>query len=121
MAIRTSGSLSTLLLACALALPAMAVEVHRDDVDDMMEACQRERQRNLAPQREQAVERCVERRVQSREECERRNRDYGEARRNANGQHMPGLFWDLPLCQQAESARRYFSANPGAQTYKLDD
>ena len=110
----------TLVLFSATAVPAAAVEVHRDDVPDMMEACQRERQRNLAPLREEAIERCVNRQMQSREECERRNRDYGEVRRNANGSIMPGLFWDLPLCQQADAADRYFRRNPRRDTFTLE-
>ena len=111
---------AALVLASGLGAPTLALEVHRDDVPDMMEGCQRERQRHLAPLREEAVERCVNRGVQSREECERRNRDYGEHRRNANGDHMPGLFWDLPICQQADAADRYFRRNPRSQTFTLE-
>ena len=107
-------------LALMLASPVLAVEVHRDDVPDMMEACQRERQRNIAPLRQEAIERCVNRGLPSREECERRNRDYGERRRHANGTWIPGLFWDLPLCQQADEADRYFRRNPGRDTFTLE-
>lgn len=116
--------IATAILAIAMTmaptLPAYAVEVHRDDVPDMMEACQRERQRNIEPLRKQAVEDCVSKGMRSREDCERRNRNFGERMRNADGTTRPGLFWNLPLCQQADAADRYFRANPGKDTYSLE-
>ena len=120
MAHRKSIQIAILALSIALAVPGLAVEVHRDDVPEMMEACQRERQRQIAPLREEAIEDCVNRRMHSREECERRNRNFGERMRNADGTTRPGLFWNLPLCKQADAADRYFRANPRMDTFTLE-
>ena len=120
MACNTYSLPVALLLMTGLALPAVAVEVHRSDVDDMMEACQRERQRHIAPLREDAIQTCGNRGMQNRQECEHRNRDFGERGHNANGTTRPGLFWDLPLCQQADAASRFFRANPGRDFFTLE-
>lgn len=106
---------------CALGLLAMnapiqAGEIAREDFDDVMSQCQEQRQRNIEPLRQQEIERCIDAGRGDREYCERFNRDFGEAMQTVNGT-KPGLFWDLPICERAWAADRYFRMNPRAKVY----
>ena len=94
-----------------------AEEITRDEALEVMEECQKQREENIAPLREQAIEDCVTKQRRDREYCERFNRTFGNARPRGNGSMIPGLFWDLPVCQKADAADRYFRANPGRQIY----
>ena len=93
---------------------AAAQPVAREDAPALMEQCQQERARQIAPLRAQAVEECVSRRLRSREECERRNETFGERSRAGA---PTGMFWDLPTCKRALDAEQYFRRNPRAQVY----
>jgi hypothetical protein len=92
-------------------------EITREEAAQLMEECQKQREENIAPLREQAIEDCVTKQRRDREYCERFNRTFGNARPRGNGSMIPGLFWDLPVCQKADAADRYFRANPGRQIY----
>ena len=96
-----------------------AEEITRDKASELMDECQMQREENIAPLREQAIEDCVTKQRRDREYCERFNRTFGNARPRGNGTMIPGLFWDLPVCQKADAADRFFRANPGRQTYTL--
>ena len=104
--------------ACLLASGALlaAEEIHRDELDAWMEECQRQREENIAPLREEAIENCVTNQRRDREACERHNANFGERRQ---GGTMPGLFWHLPVCEQAVAADRYFRMNPRRDTFTL--
>ena len=96
--------------------PAVAGEIRREDAAAAMEECQAERQRRIEPLRQQEIQRCVDQRRGDREYCERFNRDFGEVVHTPNGV-MPGLFWELPVCERAFQAEKHFRMNPRSQIY----
>ena len=106
-------------ITLALSASAAAKEITRDDALELMEECQRQREENIAPLREQAIEDCVTNRRRDREHCESFNRTFGNARPRGNGTMIPGMFWELPICEQAVSAERYFRMNPSSRVYTL--
>lgn len=95
---------------------SVAGEVTREGAVELMEECQRQRQLNIEPLREQAIENCVNNQRRDREICERHNRNFGE--RTAGGT-QPGMFWGLPECEQAVAAERHFRMNPRSQAFNL--
>jgi hypothetical protein len=107
------------IVTIALSCFAAAEEITRDGALELMEECQKQREENMAPLREQAIEDCVTNRRRDREYCERFNRTFGNARPRAGGGMTPGMFWELPDCQNAFDAQRYFRMNPSRQVYKL--
>jgi hypothetical protein len=96
-----------------------AGEVTREGALELMEECQRQREENIAPLREQAIEDCVTKQRRDREYCESYNRTFGNARPRGNGTMVPGMFWGLPVCETAVAAERYFRMNPSSRVYKL--
>ena len=107
------------IVTIALSGFAAAKEITRDDAVELMEECQRQREENIAPLREQAIEDCVTSRRRDREHCESFNRTFGNARPRAGGGMIRGMFWELPVCEQAVAAERYFRMNPSRQVYTL--
>jgi hypothetical protein len=97
---------------------ATANEVNREGAEALMAHCQRQRAQHIAPLKEQAIEDCLARNMQDREACEHRHRNFGE--RQQGGQQA-GMFWDLPDCQQATAAERYFRMYPGRNTFELPE
>jgi hypothetical protein len=102
-----------------LNVAVQAGEIKRSEFDAAMAECQSERQRNIEPLRQQEIERCVDGRRGDREYCERFNRDFGELIQTPNGM-MPGLFWDLPICERAYAAERHFRMNPRSNSYSYE-
>ncbi|QFU75692.1 hypothetical protein EY643_08505 [Halioglobus maricola] len=98
---------------------AFAEEVTREEGLALMDECQRQREENIAPLREQEIENCVDQQGKDRDYCERYNRDFGESRSTATGGMRLGLFWDLPVCEDAFEAERYFKMNPRAKSFTL--
>jgi hypothetical protein len=98
---------------------AAAREITREDASELMVECQKQREESIAPLREQAVEDCVTKQRRDREYCERFNRTFGNARPRAGGGMIPGMFWGLPVCEQAVAAERFFRMNPSSRVYKL--
>ena len=94
-------------------------DITQDEARQLMDECQIQRAENIAPLREQAIEDCVNVRGRDREHCERFNRTFGNARRRGNGTMIPGMFWDLPVCEQAVAAERYFRMNPSSRAFSL--
>ena len=107
------------VISIALSVFAAAEEISRDDVPELMEECQKQREENIAPLREQAIEDCVTNRRRDREHCESFNRTFGNARPRGNGTMIPGMFWELPECEQAVAAERHFRMNPRSQAFNL--
>lgn len=105
------------VLLSITALTSLAEDVRRDEVPQLLEECEAQREANIAPLREQAIEDCVTKQRWDRERCESHNRTFGNARRNTNGSMRPGMFWDLPVCVKARDADRFFKANPRYDTY----
>ena len=98
---------------------SFAGEVTREGALELMEECQRQREENIAPLREQAIEDCITNRRRDREHCESFNRTFGNARPRGNGTMIPGMFWGLPVCEKAVAAERYFRMNPSSRVYNL--
>jgi hypothetical protein len=96
---------------------AYAAEINRAQAEELLQQCQAQRQENIAPLRQEAIEDCVTRQRRDRAYCERFNQNYGE--RSPTGTRM-GMFWDLPVCMQATDAQAYFRKNPGRQVYSHD-
>jgi hypothetical protein len=96
-----------------------AEEVTRADPPALMSECQKQREENLAPLREQAIEDCVTGQGKDRAYCERFNSTFGNARPRAGGGMIPGMFWELPVCTQAVAAEQYFRKYPSKKTYTL--
>ena len=107
------------LVMIILSGTVFAKEITRDGALELMEECQKQREENIAPLREQAIEDCVTKQRRDREYCERFNRTFGNARPRAGGGMIPGMFWELPVCQQAVAAERYFRMNPSRRVYTL--
>jgi len=96
---------------------AFSEEITRDGAEMLLEKCMEQREELLAPEREEAVEWCIEKRRRSREYCESYHRTYGARRYRANGTWAPALYMDLPDCVKALEAQRYFRMNPSRGTY----
>ena len=107
--------LSTLILSGAV----FAEEITPEDALVLMNECQSQRDENIAPLREQAIEDCVANKGRDREHCESFNRTFGNARPRGNGTMIPGMFWDLPVCEEAVAAEKYFKMNPSSRSYNL--
>ena len=106
--------LAALLAAAPLSWPTLAQEITRDEVPTVMANCERQRESMIAPEREQAVNRCIDVEELDRRTCEQRYRDFGERNYGGNPQ---GVGWDLPVCRRAEGAQEYFSENPDSNQY----
>jgi hypothetical protein len=114
---KSSCQILVAIVAIALSGIAAARDITREGALALTEECQVQREENIAPLRAQAIEDCVTIRRRDREYCERFNRTFGNPRPNANGGMTRGLFWELPVCQQASAAERFFRINPSRQVY----
>ena len=65
--------------------------------------CEQEREERLAPLREQEIEDCVRNRS-SREDCERKYRDFGSSGRTVTGGYRARMYDQLPACIAAREA-----------------
>ena len=99
-----TGPVSFLVLGlCAAPLAGAA------SLDELERRCEQAREQQIAPLREQAIEDCVSapRTTRSREDCERRYRDFGQGGGTVGGGVRPRMFNDLPECVE------YFEARDG--------
>ncbi len=110
--------LATIILA--LSVSTTAREISWEEAMDLMKECQEQREENIAPLREEAIQECISERRGDREYCERYNSSFGNAVALPGGGAFPGLFWDLPVCVQAVEAEKFFKMNPGKKTYNLE-
>ena len=99
------------LLAIFLSPFAMSGEMTRENASLLMAECQSQRTSGIAPLKEQAIADCISKKSGSEEYCERNNENFGENRR-IGGVNRPGMFWDLPVCQEAISAEKYYKKYP---------
>lgn len=77
--------------------PALAKESRGDKQARLDAACEVERQKKIAPMRQQVIEECdANEELPSRKECERFYADYGE-----RTGRKAALFYDLPECVTA--------------------
>lgn len=87
-----------LLIGAALHATASDSQVRQDQLDAKCEAA---RQRAIAPERAKAIDECVRDNMkETREDCERFYRDYGE-----RSGRRPPLYYDLPECVAAYDFR----------------
>ena len=77
-------------------------QMSADELDDL---CGKEREKRLAPEREQLIKDCVEDWRSSQEYCENYYSDYGAAVRLDTGYVRPALYMDLPECIAAWEAK----------------
>ena len=107
------------LAVCAVVVVSpicTAKEIDRAGAEALMAECQRQRAEKIAPLKEQAIEDCVARNLKEREACERHNENYGQ---RTHGGTQPGMFWNLPVCEDAIAAEKYFKMYPGRDRFKL--
>jgi hypothetical protein len=95
---------------------SFAEEITREQAAELMTQCQNERQEKIAPLKQAEIDKCINEQRRDKDQCERRNENFGQNRR-VGGSISPGLFWDLPACQLAIDADKYFRLNPGRNTY----
>ena len=94
---KNSQVLLSLVIISLLINPALAKESRADKQARLDAACEVERQRKIAPLRQQVIEECIaNKEFPDRNECERFYADYGER----TGRKAP-LFYDLPECVTA--------------------
>ena len=110
------GKICVIVVAIGVSGLSHSGEVTREGAAELMKECQRQRQINIAPLREQAIENCVTNQRRDREFCERHNRNFGERRA---GGTQPGMFWGLSECEEAVAAERHFRMNPRSQSFNL--
>ncbi|MEH6590950.1 MAG: hypothetical protein V7746_11860 [Halioglobus sp.] len=107
--------IATIVLSTAV----FADKITPDGAVELMGECQAQREESIAPLREQAITDCVANKGRDQAYCESYNRTFGNARPRAGGGMIPGMFWDLPVCEKAVAAERYFRMNPGSRSYNL--
>ena len=93
--------------------------VTRDGAVELMNECQRQRKVKIAPLREQAIEDCISNGYGDRQYCERFNESFGDPTARAGGGMVPGMFWGLPVCEQAVAAEQHFMLNPNSRSFNL--
>lgn len=91
------------LLAWMAASQALAVT--DADVRRLQQACEAARTEALAPIRERRTQSCIEQNMRSAERCRQYYSTYGNVSPGPSGAPQPGLFYDLPQCQQWLDAR----------------
>jgi hypothetical protein len=103
--------MKTALLLLALAMPALpslaAADLSESDLRALDQRCEDARTRALTPIRQQLARDCMQNKPYSanpKQECETEVSTYGNSRTGARGNVVPGLFYDLPECQQAQAA-----------------
>ena len=83
-----------------------AVDFSQMSADQLEVLCEEEREKRLAPEREQLIQDCINIKRKSPGYCERHYSDYGAAAKLETGNVRPALYMDLPECVAAWEARR---------------
>jgi len=86
--------------------PQDSRDMSQMSVEELDALCEKEREKRLAPEREQLIQNCVTNRRSSQEYCERYYSDYGAPQRIDEQYVRPALYMDLPECVAAWEARR---------------
>lgn len=93
-----------LLATCTISLSSSAI-AELSEAAQLRLQCEKERQEQLAPLREKEIEDCVNKK-NSREDCEAKFRDFGNAGRTVTGASRLRMFDDLPSCVAAREAEQ---------------
>ena len=99
---------------------ALTENISRDSVDKLISECQKARNQKIAPLKAQAIDDCINKKRKDPEYCERFYRNYGERTHLASGGTRPGMFWNLPECEKALSAEKYFKMYPASDVYTYE-
>lgn len=83
-----------------------AMDFSQMSTDQLEVLCEQEREKRLAPEREQLIQDCINIKRKSPGYCERYYSDYGAAAKLETGYVRPALYMDLPECVAAWEARR---------------
>lgn len=101
-----------LLLSMSLSYSVISEDMTREKASSLMVECRSQRESKIAPLKEQEISDCMLKKRNSADYCKRYNNNFGENRR-IGGINRPGLFWDLPVCQEAIDAEKYYKKYPG--------
>lgn len=89
----------------ALLASSRALAVTEADVRRLQQSCEAARAEALAPVRERRTQSCIEQSLRSPERCRQYYSTYGNVSPGPSGAPQPGLFYDLPPCQDWLDAR----------------
>ena len=108
-----------LLLLCAIAAllglfasSAAANHLTEQQAKALEAACEKAREDQLVPLREQAIRDCIAQPRSDAASCRHHFRDFGDARQLPSGRVQPRLLHNIPECASADEARRHFQLNP---------
>lgn len=96
-------NLYTAILATGIVLTSSPALAELSEAAQLRLQCEEERQQKLAPLRKEQIEECMVK-SNSRENCDQKYRDFGNAGRTATGGLRPRMFDDLPACVAAREA-----------------
>jgi len=102
------------VLLVTVAPTTIAQPIDQAQARALMAECQATRRDAIRPLKAEAVDDCINQQQHDADYCERLNETFGE---HSNVGAATGLFWDLPVCQEALAADRFFKMNPGAATF----
>ena len=87
--------------------PQVSKDFSQMSTEQLDVMCEKEREKRLAPEREQLIQNCITNQRKSQGYCERYHSDYGAAHRIiGTDRARPALYLDLPECVAAWEARR---------------
>jgi len=86
--------------------PAVVFADQASDVAALEAKCEAEREAKIKPLRDEEIAKCKADQGNDPGYCERFWKDYGNAKRGANGGTIPRMFGDLPICVAAFNARK---------------
>lgn len=98
--------LSIAAMLCVCANPAVVFANQASDVTALEAKCEAEREAKIKPLRDAGIAQCKADQNNDPGYCERFWKDYGNAKRGANGGTIPRMFDDLPICVAAFKARK---------------
>lgn len=75
------------------------------DVRRLQQSCEAARKEALEPIRERRTQSCIEQQLRSPDRCRHYYSTYGNVSPGPSGAPQPGLFYDLPECQDWQDAR----------------
>ena len=85
--------------------PAQVLAVTDGTVERLRQQCEAAREEALVPIRAERTQTCIDQQLRSPEHCEQYYSTYGNVTPGPSGAPQPGLFYDLPPCQEWQEAR----------------
>ena len=88
-------------------IPALSrpVDIKEMSLDELDRRCEEAREAMIAPLRAAEIEKCIRTGTGDKAWCETFWADYGAPGRTASGDLIPGMFYDLPECNEAWEER----------------